>query len=193
MPQSRTAGVVSLDLISSTDIYMYCDTTDVTASPSTTPTVPVPMTTGQLPSATHSVSIPMVTATPPTATPTPELCPPQKEEMCSSLETLKNKTVSSDGTSGSCHVSNDCVNMTCDLTVTYSGFNVPVSVVTTLLPCSTPYAVHLYVHSTLGDLINGIFTESKTVPINILGSRVNVIVNITQHCYGITLAVSYCC
>ena len=122
-----------------------------------------------------------------------EVCDTSKEEMCLSLYSLRNQTLSSPGTTGSCSVSDDCTSLSCSLTVSYSGFNVPVSLTTTLLPCSVPYQVHLAVSSPLlGEIVNDHFTEPRTITISVFGTNADVIVTIIQHCFGVTISVSCC-
>ena len=121
-------------------------------------------------------------------------CYSSKENMCSSLYRLRNQTLSSPGTAGSCSVSDDCTNLSCSLTVSYSGFQIPLSLRITLYPCSVPYKVHLAVSSPLlGEVVNDDFTESRTITISVFGTSADVIVTLTQHCYGLTISVSHCC
>ena len=111
--------------------------------------------------------------------------------MCSSLYSLRNQTLSSPGTAGSCSVSDDCTSLSCSLTVSYSGFQVPLSLMTTLHPCSVPYKVHLAVSSPLlGEVVNDDFTESRTITISVFGASADVIVTLTQQCFGVTISVS---
>ena len=113
--------------------------------------------------------------------------------MCSSLFGLRNQTLSPSSTSGRCSVSESCTSLSCTLTVVYSGFRIPLSLETTLLPCSDPYGVHLLITSLLlGEVINDTFTQSRNFTISVLGSNADVIVDIKQQCYGLTLSVSCC-
>ena len=112
--------------------------------------------------------------------------------MCSSLFGLRNQTLSPSGTSGSCIVSESCTTLSCALIVVYNGFNIPLSLKTTLLPCSDPYGVHLLITSSLlgGEVVNDTFTQSRNFTISVFGSTADVLVDITQKCYGLTLSVS---
>ena len=114
--------------------------------------------------------------------------------MCSSLFGLRNRTLSPSGTSGSCSVSESCTTLSCALTVDYNGIDIPLSLETTLLPCSDPYGVHLLITSSLlgGKVVNDTFTQSRNFTISVFGSSADVIVDITQQCYGLTLSVSCC-
>ena len=181
-------GGSRLDFISPTNISMFCDrTTSITMATSTVSSIP--MTTAYIPTTTTPITTPTTTPTIP-----PILCDTSKEEMCLSLYSLRNQTLSSPGTKGNCSVSDDCTSLSCSLTVTYSGFNVPLSLTTTLLPCSVPYQVHLAVSSPLlGEVVNDHFTESRTITITVLGINADVIVTITQQCFGVTISVSCCC
>ena len=121
------------------------------------------------------------------------MCSPSKEEMCSSLFGLRNQTLSPSSTSGSCSVSESCTSLSCTLTVAYIVFNIPLSLKTTLLPCSDPYGVHLLITSSpLGKVVNNTFTQSRNITIFVLDSNADVIVDIKQQCYGLTLSVSCC-
>ena len=131
----------------------------------------------------------------PTPSTTPSPCDTSKKDMCSSLFSLRNQTLSSPGTAGRCSVSDDCTRLSCTLTVSYSRIQVPLSLTTTLYPCSVPYKVHLAVSSPLlGKIVNDHFTESRTITISVFGSNADVIVSLTEQCYGVTISVScYCC
>ena len=123
-----------------------------------------------------------------------EVCSPSKEEMCSRLFVLRNQTLSPSSTSGSCSVSESCTTLSCALIVVYTVFNIPLSLETTLLPCSDPYGVRLLITSALlgGEVVNDTFTQSRNFTISVFGSTADVIVDITQQCYGLTLSVSCC-
>ena len=123
-----------------------------------------------------------------------EDCSPSKEEMCSSLFGLRNQTLSPSSTSGSCSVSESCTTLSCALSVVYSGINLPLSLETTLLPCSDPYGVHLLITSSLlGDeIVNDTFTQSRNLTISVFDSDAYVIVDITQKYHGLILSVSCC-
>ena len=114
--------------------------------------------------------------------------------MCSSIFGLRNQTLSPSGTSGSCSVSESCTTLSCALTVQYIGVNFKLSLKTTLLPCSDPYGVHLLITSSLldGKSVNDTFTQSRNLTISVFNSTADVIVDITQKCYGLTLSVSCC-
>ena len=130
----------------------------------------------------------------PTPSTTPKVCDTSEKEMCSSLYILRNQTLSSPGIAGSCSVSDDCTNLSCSLTVSYSGFQVPLSLRTTLHPCSVPYKVHLAISSPiLGEVVDDDFTGSRTIAIRVFGTSADVIVTLTQQCYGVTISVSCCC
>ena len=121
-----------------------------------------------------------------------DVCSPSKEEMCSSVYGIRNQTLSYLSTSGSCSISESCTNLFCALIVDFKGFIVPYSLNITLLPCSDPYGVHVYGASVLLQVvvIDDTFIQSKNLTVSFLGSKAEVIVDIRQQCYGLTLSVS---
>ena len=113
--------------------------------------------------------------------------------MCSSLEDLKTQVLSPDDTSGSCTTSNDCTQVSCDLIVVRSGFDVPFFLNVTLLPCSTPYAVYVDISSSLlGPIVSGTFTDSARFNVVLGGMAAVVAITIHQQCDGLTFWVSAC-
>ena len=113
--------------------------------------------------------------------------------MCSSIFGLRNQTLSPSSTSASCNVSESCTTLSCALIVKYIGIHlISLSLETTLLPCSDPYGVHLLVTSVLGSIVNDTFTQSRNLTISLSGLTADVIVDITQQCYGLMMSVSCC-
>ena len=123
-----------------------------------------------------------------------DVCSPSKEEMCSSLYDLRSATPSSSSTSRNCTVSESCTNFSCPLLdVVYKGFSVLLSLETMLLPCSDPYGVHLRVTSPAdGVFLDDTFIQSRNLTRSLFNLKADVIVDITQQCYGLTLSVSFC-
>ena len=61
----------------------------------------------------------------------------------------------------------------------------------TLLPCTSLYSFKLVVSSTfLGDLVNGVYSESGNVSFTALGVSGNVIITVVQQEFGVTVSVS---
>jgi hypothetical protein len=71
------------------------------------------------------------------------------------------------------------------------GLEVPVSLEVTLVPCSFPYGVKLNIHAEAfaGSILNGTFTESTTLTVSVEGVQLDVYVDVTQHCYGVSFGV----
>jgi len=166
----------TLTVIEQTDVYMHC--ADICAEP----TLPA---SAALPSPSPSPSPPLE---PPTCRPGVTL-----SQMCASLNRVKNHTLSL-ATSGDCTISNDCRNLQCAFTASFSGFPVPVRENMTLLPCTSPYSFGLVVSSTLlgGDLVNGVFSESSDIDFTALGFSGVVAITVVQQEFGVTMAVSLC-
>ena len=165
----------TLTVIEQTDVYMHC--ADICADVTTT----LPTSTA-LPSPSPSPSPPLE---PPTCAPRVTL-----SQMCDSLNSVKNQTLSL-ATSGDCTISDDCLNLQCTFTFTYLGFTVPVSENMTLLPCTSPYSFGLVMsYSFLGDLVNGVFSESGEVGFTVFGTAGTVAITAMQQEFGLTIAVS---
>ena len=128
----------------------------------------------------------------PTGTPDP--CCTNMVDMCSSLQNVKAKIVSSDDISGSCDISDDCTTLTCDLVVVKNDFPVNFTLKLTLLPCSSPYAVELSLHAVCDDaevlVIDEMFNESRRVNVVLFVVDAVFAVDISQDCDGLTLSVS---
>ena len=61
----------------------------------------------------------------------------------------------------------------------------------TLLPCTSPYSFGLVVSSSfLGDLVNGVFSESGEVGFTVFGTAGTVAITAMQQEFGVTVAVS---
>ena len=166
----------TLTVIEQTDVYMHC--ADICADLTTT----LPTSTA-LPSPSPSPSPPLE---PPTCAPRVTL-----SQMCDSLNSVKNHTLSL-ATSGDCTISDNCLNLQCTFTFTYTGFNVPVSENMTLLPCTSPYSFGLVMSSSFlgGDLVNGVFSESGEVGFSVFGTAGTVAITAIQQEFGLTIAVS---
>ena len=64
----------------------------------------------------------------------------------------------------------------------------------TLLPCASPYSVDLQVVSpgVLGELVNGVYSETSRVPFYLFGVEGAVDITVVQQSYGVTVSVSVC-
>ena len=165
----------TLTLIDGADIHMHC--VGVCALPNSPSLSPSPS--------------PSPTSEPPTCLPRVTL-----SQMCDSLNNLKTQTLSLEGTTGDCTVSDDCLNLQCAFTVNYNGITVPLTQNMTLLPCTSPYSFGLVVSSSfLGSLVNGVYSESGQVPFTVLGVSGNVVITVVQQEFGVTVSVSLvlCC
>ena len=166
----------TLPILSPTDLYMHC----ADSCPSSRPTLP---TSTALPSPSPSPSPPLE----------PPTCPPRVtlSQMCASLNNVKNQTLAL-ASSGDCTISDDCLNLQCSFITTYLNNDVPVSENMTLLPCSNPYSFGLVLSSSLlGELVNGVFSESSNVSFTAFGTAGIVTITVTQQEFGVTIAVSY--
>ena len=60
-----------------------------------------------------------------------------------------------------------------------------------ILPCTSPYSFGLVVSSSLlGNLVNGVYTESGQVSLTALGVSGNVVITVVQQEFGVTVSVS---
>ena len=64
----------------------------------------------------------------------------------------------------------------------------------TLLPCTSPYSVELQVVSpgALGELVNGVYSETGRVPFYVYGFAGAVDITVVQQSSGVTVSVSVC-
>ena len=61
----------------------------------------------------------------------------------------------------------------------------------TLLPCTSPYSFGLVVSSSLlGDLVSGVFSESRDIGYTVFGFSGTVTITVVQQEFGVTMAVS---
>ena len=141
--------------------------------------------------------------TPTTASPSPSPSPPLEpptcdprvtlSQMCASLNSVKNQTLST-ATTGDYAISDDCLNFQCAFNTTILNADVPINMTMTLLPCTSPYSIELQVVSPggLGELVNGVYSESSRVPFTLSGFEGAVDITVVQQSYGVTVSVSVC-
>ena len=174
-------------LIQTTIIVMCCSTMPVpTVLPTPLPTaVPTLLLT----------ALPTPLATPlPTPTPTIPL-PKSCEDMCDSVRNLTNALIAGDTVTGTCNISETCLNVTCDLEIQLGLIKVPVSLTVILLPCQCPFTIYVNAEINLFgrtiSLANDNYSGNATIPVSIpfVGSGTVNIVIIQQEC-GILLSVS---
>ena len=118
-----------------------------------------------------------------------------REDMCTSVTELTNALSTGDTVTGTCNISETCLDVNCTLKVALQDGSLPVSLMVTLLPCQSPFAIYVKVDaivffSTIS-IIDGIYSGSETIPVT-LGPGGMLIVDIIQEDCGITLSVSYC-
>ena len=160
----------TLTLIDSADVHMHCVSVCALPNSSSLPPSPSPSPTSEPPSRPSKVTL---------------------SQMCDSLNNLKTQTLSLEGTTGDCTVSDDCLNLQCAFTVNYNGIGVPLTQNMTLLPCTSPYSFGLVVSSSfLGSLVNGVYSESGQVPFTAFGVSGNVVITVIQQEFGVTVSVS---
>lgn len=122
--------------------------------------------------------------------------PPTKkaslEDMCTSVTELTNALSTGDIVNGRCTTSDTCLDINCTLKVTRRGSFLPVSLMVTLLPCRSPFAIYVKADATtIGiSVIDGTYSSSETIPVMFGSLSGRVYVNITQEDCGITLSVS---
>ena len=124
--------------------------------------------------------------------------PPTKntslEDMCTSVTELTNALSTGDTVTGTCAISDTCLDVNCKLKVALQGGFLPVNLMVTLLPCQSPFAIYVKVDAilfTVTTIIDGTYSGSETIPVT-LGPGGMLIVDIIQEDCGITLSVSYC-
>ena len=114
--------------------------------------------------------------------------------MCNSVTELTNALSTGDTVTGTCNISETCLNVNCDLEIQFGSSNLPVSLTVTLLPCQSPFAIYVNAEINLLcqtiSLANGNYSGNATIPVSILfiSGTVNIVV-IQQDC-GILLSVS---
>ena len=113
-------------------------------------------------------------------------------QMCDSLNSLKTQTLSLEGTTGDCTISDNCLNLQCELTVIFSGIGVPLTQNMTLLPCTSPYSIKFVATSSffLGDLINGVYSKAGNISLRDFNVSGNVRITVVQQEFGVTFSVS---
>ena len=130
----------------------------------------------------------------PTSIPT---IPPQKglEEMCASVQNLTSAFNTSDTLTGTCSISQNCLNVKCSIKLKMEGgMTIPVSLTVILLPCQSPFTIYVKAEiNLLGQtvsLADDNFSGNATIPVSIvfISGTVNMII-IQQDC-GILLSVS---
>ena len=130
----------------------------------------------------------------PTPTPTIPL-PKSREDMCDSVRNLASALSSGDTVTGTCNISETCLNVNCALEIQLGSSKVPLSLTVTLLPCQSPFAIYVNAEINLFgrtiSLADGNYTGNATIPVSIpfVGSGTVNIVIIQQEC-GILLSVS---
>ena len=131
-----------------------------------------------------------------TVLPTP---PPTKntsrEDMCTSVTELTNALSTGDTVTGTCNISDTCLDVNCTLKVTLKGSFLPVNLMVTLLPCQSPFAIYVKVDaivffSTIS-IIDGTYSGNETIPVTVGTARGTLNVDIIQVDCGIILSVSY--
>ena len=174
-------------LIQTTIIVMCCSTMPV---PTVLPT-PLPTAVPTL----LCTALPTPLATPlPTPTPTIPL-PKSCEDMCDSVRNLTSALSTGDTVTGTCNISETCLNVNCDLEIQLGLIKVPVSLTVILLPCQSPFTIYVNAEINLFgrtiSLADDNYSGNATIPVSIpfVGSGTVNIVIIQQEC-GILLSVS---
>ena len=125
-------------------------------------------------------------------------CPPPPnscEDMCDSVRNLTNALSTGDTVTGTCNISETCLNVNCDLEIQLGSTKLPVSLTVILLPCQSPFTIYvnaeIYLFGRTISLADDNFSGNATIPVSIpfVGSGTVNIVIIQQDC-GILLLVS---
>ena len=124
-------------------------------------------------------------------------CPPPPkscEDMCDSVRNLTNALSTGDTVTGTCNISETCLNVNCDLEIQRGSSKLPVSLTVILFPCQSPFAIYVNAEISLFgqtiSLADGNYSRNATIPVAILfiSGTVNMVI-IQQDC-GILLSVS---
>ena len=124
--------------------------------------------------------------------------PPKKAslaDMCTSVTELTNALSNGDIVTGTCNISDTCLDMNCNLKVTLMGSSLRVNMMVNFLPCQSPFAIYVKVDaivffSTIS-IIDGTYSGNETIPVTIGPASGTLNVDIIQEDCGIMLTVSY--
>ena len=124
-------------------------------------------------------------------------CPPPPkscEDMCDSVRNLTNALSTGDTVTGTCNISETCLNVNCDLEIQLGSTKLPVSLTVILLPCQSPFAIYVNAEINLFgqtiSLADDNFSGNATIPVSIAFISGTVIIVIIQQDCGILLLVS---
>ena len=116
------------------------------------------------------------------------------EEMCASVTGLTNALSTGDTVTGMCTISDDCLDVNCNVTVTVRSGTLPVTLSVKLLPCRSPFAIYVKATTTvftkIFTIIDGTFSQSETVDVSLFGISGILNINVTHIDCGIMLSVS---
>ena len=114
------------------------------------------------------------------------------EDMCTSVTELTNALSNGDTVTGTCNISDTCLDVNCKLKISFKGSSLRVNMIVTHLPCQSPFAIYVKVDAILDHLtisiINQTYSGSETTPIAFGGGTLSV--DIIQEDCGIMLSVS---
>ena len=117
------------------------------------------------------------------------------EEMCASVTGLANALSAGDTVTGMCTISDDCLDVNCNVTITVAGGTLPVTLSIKLLPCRSPFAIYVkattMVLTNVFTIIDGIFCQPETVDVSLFGISGTLNINVTHIDCGIMLSVSF--
>ena len=129
----------------------------------------------------------------PTPTPTIPLSK-SREDVCDSVRNLTSALSSGDTVTGTCTISETCLNVNCALEIQLGSSRVPVSLTVTLLPCQSPFAIYVNAEINLFgqtiSLADGNYSGNATIPVSIVFISGTVIMVIIQQDCCILLSVS---
>ena len=117
------------------------------------------------------------------------------EDMCTSVTELTNALSNGDTVTGTCNISDTCLDVNCNLKVALMGSSLRVNMMVTHLPCQSPFAIYVKVDaivffSTIS-IIDGTYSGNETISVTIGPASGTVNLGIIQEDCGIMLSVSY--
>ena len=117
------------------------------------------------------------------------------EEMCASMTGLTNALSAGDTVTGMCNISDDCLDVNCNVNITVGVGTLPVTLSVKLLPCRCPFAIYVktttMVLKNIFTIIDGTFCQPETVDVSLFGISGSLNINVTHIGCGIMLSVSF--
>ena len=107
--------------------------------------------------------------------------------MCDPLNDVKTQTLSLEGTTVDCTISDNCLYLQCEVTTTYIPDHYFWTI--TLQPCTS--SIKLVATSSLfEDLINGVYSKNVNISLRDFGDSGNALITIVRQEFGVAVSVS---